>query len=267
MGVDNDILERLKKYVVAGKIDLNTLSNGSEVVVCRQADESDFKYDVGDTIKLANVLNTNPDALSTSEMSLFETEVKVGALVEYNNDPDCKVIRNRLCGLVWAESAFKKVFGFKFNYRDVFITVADKNYYNSLSGMINELNRNYSSSESGRNDSIIVNNELQRTKKFEEAYTSFITISLLIALGLALFSLLSIISAVMTKLIKRRRIFGFLRAVGLTKKQMFQIILSENMISVVVSFLLGAVCGFVLCSMGESFADSTGALILEGERI
>lgn len=260
-GADNEALERLNKYVKAGKIDLEALSSGDEVIICGN-NNTDFKYKVGDVIKLANILNEDSEAIDTSKMKLFETEVRVGGLVEYDDNAEDRLLKEQLQGLVWSESAFEKVFGFKFNYRDIRITVSDKDCYDNLSTLINDLNIRYSSESINSNDGIIIFFDLQQSKAYEQAYSSFISIALTVSVGCAVFSLVSLISAVITKITKRRRIFGFLRAAGLNKQQMLAMIFSENLLSFVISFVSGIFFGFGLCMILSRFVEPAAAPLL-----
>ena len=239
-GADDDILERLKKYLIAGDIDVQALKSGDEVILTVSG--RDTGHRVGDTVKLAQGINSDPYAPSFDSITLWQREVKIAALVCYDNDiSDDPMLRECLHGMIWHEDAFEQA-GLTLQYRETYLTVSDKDYYDSLSGLINDLKLYY-------NDGMfpmLVDDFLQESKAFENSYNSFAAITTVLSIGLFIFSLISLASAVTAKITKRRRIFGFMRAIGLTKGQLFSIIFTENAISLFIAYCLGIGCSICL---------------------
>lgn len=253
-GVDSDVLERLKKYLTDGEIDIQALSSGDEVILT-VADENDG-YKVGDTIKLAQGVNSDPYAPSFDSITLWQREVKVAALIRYDGDmSDDPMLKECLHGIVWHEDAFEQA-GLDLQYCENYLTVSDKDYYSSLSGLINDLKLYYND---GR-FSMLVDDFLQESKAFENSYNSFISVTTVLSIGLLAFSLISLASVITAKITKRRKLFGFMRAIGLTKGQLFSIIFSENALSLFIAYCLGVGCsvclGFMFSGGGYPFVQA-----------
>lgn len=247
-GVDDDVLERLKKYLIAGEIDVDALRTGEEIILTVADGEQKFK--VGDTISLAQGVNSDPDDPSFDSISLWQHEVKIAALISYSGEnSDDPLLKECLHGMIWHEDAFERV-ELDMHYREIYVSVADKEQYDSLSGLINDLRLYYSNGSF----SMLINDFLQESKAYESSYSSFRTITVIISVGLFIFSLVCLAAAVTAKITKRRRIFGFLRAVGLTRYRLFSIIFLENFISLFIAYVLGT-----LCSIGLSFLFLSGS--------
>lgn len=246
-GYDDKSMLYLEKYVVDGKFDLNALASGKEIVWRKYKDGEN--HSVGDKIKLGFCLNHNPENPSYEDIEYREIEVMVAAVVDVpdtsSSDVD-KLYQYCLDGhLIWSEKAFESIVPTK-KYDSVYLLAADrkKGFDESLE-LINELKMYYG-------DMLIVRDNLQQSLIFWQSYNTFMTISLIVSGGLALFSVLSITIVTITKLSKRRKVFGFLRAVGLTKRQMIKTILLENGLSAAAAFAYGLACGAaVLITMGS----------------
>ena len=250
-GVEDDVLERLKKYLIAGEIDAQALRSGDEVIMTVSG--RDTRHRVGDRIKLAQGVNSDPYSPSFDSIILWQREVKIGALVCYDGSvSDDPMLKECLHGMVWHEDAVEQA-GLELQYRETYLTVSDKDYYDSLSGLINDLKLYYNDSAF----SMLVDDFLQESKAFENSYNSFAAITTVLSLGLFVFSLISLASAVTAKITRRRRIFGFLRAIGLTKGQLFSIIFTENAISLFIAYCLGIGCS--VCLSFIFFSMSSGS--------
>lgn len=247
-GVDDDILERLKKYLIAGDIDAQALRTGDEVILTVSGRATEHR--IGDTIKLAQGINSDPYSPSFDSIALWQREVKIAALVYYEGGiSDDPMLKECLHGMIWHEDAFEQA-GLTLKYRETYLTVSDKDYYDLLSGLINDLKLYY-------NDGIfpmLADDFLQETKAFENSYNSFAAITTVLSIGLFIFSLISLASAVTAKITRRRKIFGFMRAIGLTKGQLFNMIFTENAISLFIAYCLGIGCS--ICLSLIFFAES-----------
>lgn len=243
-GLDSNSLLLLKKYTVEGQIDVEALSNGKNVIWRRRNDENSQVHSVGDKLKLSYVINHNPEnASSFDDLEYFETEVEISAIIDIPQDSaDETDLMFKNCiqgGWIWSEKAFEQI-NVEKRYDLVFLKAADKKEsFGSLFTIIDDMKIYYG-------DRFIMTDYLQEQQSFEEFQDAFKSISFIVAGGLVLFSIAGLAIMTVTKCAGRKRVFGFLRAVGLTKQQMFEIILIENGLSVAVAFALGVLCGFVV---------------------
>lgn len=234
LGVDDNTIALLKKYMVSGNVELDELKSGREVVLCRSA-EGDFSHSVGDRITLGYAINNNPDAPTYEEISYHEIEVTVAALIAV---PESEKMLSECIqgGYLWSESAFNSVCIEK-NYSNVYSQISGDN--NGFYEIISEFKSYYGKM-------LNVYDFSQDRKNYEQFFNSFKKVSLVISVGLSLFSILNSAITTLSRITRRKKLFGCLRAVGLTKKQMSGIIFVENGVSTAVSATLGIICGLTV---------------------
>lgn len=243
-GLDNNSLLLLKKYTVEGEINVDALSNGKNIIWRRRSDENAQVRSVGDKLKISYVINHNPESISSfDDLEYFETEVEISAIVDIPQDStDETDLMFKNCiqgGLIWSEKAFEQINVEKY-YDLVFLKAADKKEsFGSLFTIIDDMKMYYG-------DRFIMTDYLQEQQSFAEFQDAFKSIAFVVAGGLVLFSIAGLAIMTVTKYTGRKRVFGFLRAVGLTKQQMLEIVLIENGLSVAVAFALGVLSGFAV---------------------
>lgn len=234
LGVDNDIIEELQKYTVSGNINLGELEDGKTIILCKTS-ENEFSYSVGDRINLAYAINENPENPSYDEISYHELEVTVGALVDI---PDSEKLLAECIrgGFIWSEKAFDAV-NIEKNYSNIYskIGVDDSGFYE----LVNEFKSYYGKL-------LNLYDFSQERASYEQFFSSFRTVSLIISIGLSVFSIVNCAITALSRIARRKNIFGSLRAIGLTKWQMAEIIFIENAFSAIVSSVLGIVCGIII---------------------
>lgn len=243
-GLDSNSLLLLKKYTVEGQIDVDALSNGKNVIWRRRNDENSQAYSVGDKLKFSYVINRDPENISSfDDLEYFETEVEISAIIDIPQDSadetDLMFTNCIQGGLIWSEKAFEQI-NVEKHYDLVFLKAANKKEsFGSLFTIIDDMKMYYG-------DRFIMTDYLQEQQSFEEFQDAFKSISYVVTGGLVLFSIVGLAIMTVTKYAGRKRVFGFLRAVGLTKQQMLEIVLIENGLSVAAAFALGVLCGFVV---------------------
>lgn len=241
LGVEDEVLEKLNAYVIDGSIDLQALSTGEEIVVCC-GEKNPAQVKAGDRIRIAQVINKNPEDMMISDYYLLDKSVKVGAVVQFSDTPSQnKLMQANLRGYVWSEKAFEQI-GLHMNYSNIYINAVDKENMNSLSSLIGQLCMYY-------NGNVNVIDNLQQANAAKKFYHSFSVVTSIISFGLAAFSLISLMLAVSAKLTSQKKTFGFLRAVGLTPLKMFLIILTENALALGAAVILALLCSCGLCGM------------------
>lgn len=233
LGADDETISALSKYIVNGSVDLNELKGGKSVVLCKTGD-GDFTHAVGDKITLGYAINGNPEAPSYDEITYHEIEVTITGLIAIPATE--KMLTECIQGdYLWSEKAFDSI-SIEKNYSNVFSKINDEsNFY----GIVNEFKSYYGKL-------LIVYDYSQDRENYEQFFNSFKTVSLIISAGLFLFSILNTATSALTRIARRKKLFGCLRAIGLTQLQMTALIFVENFVSGAISSVLGIICGIVI---------------------
>ncbi len=235
-GLDDNSLELLRGYVVEGKTDIDDLCGGNNAVWLRGGGP---EHSVGDVIKLAYVINQNPEHPTLDDLAYHEIEVTISAVADLpkdGTDETARMLRECLSGsLVWPEKAFEQI-GVENHYDSVFLKTADD--YGPLFTLIEDLKMYYG-------ERFIISDRLGERKSFESFRNAFFSIACILTGGLSAFSVVSLSLITAAKYAVRKRLFGFLRAAGLTKKQMRTLIILENLPAVFAAFALGIICGAI----------------------
>lgn len=234
LGVDEDTLNLLKKYIVSGSLELDELKDGKNVVLCKIGD-SDFTHAVGDKISLGYAINENQDAPSYEEITYHEIEITITALIAIPESDKllCESIQG---GFLWSESAFDCV-NIEKNYSKIFTKIGE--YESAFYDILAEFKTFYG-------DMLFVYDYAQDRINYGQFFNSFKTVSLAISVGLSLFSIMNTAITVWSRIMRRKKLFGCLRAVGLTQTQMTGIVFVENCVSATISSVLGVICGLII---------------------
>ena len=250
LGVESDVFDVLEKYTIAGSIDKEALKSGKQVVICRSAEYgSDFKDKVGDTIHFAQLINNIPGDYDLTDTTMIDFTVTIGALVLFDEVPtEDRVIQKNLTGLIWDEAAFDTL-GLDMHYSWIYANVKDKENFTSLYDLLNDYKRVYG-------EYFIADDWLQKAQAGQKFYNAFSYIYTVVSICLGVFSLLIMTLSTGYKLAKRRKVFGYLRAAGLTQGQMFKTILTENLTNVTIGCILGLAAGYGLIIFACSTAGS-----------
>ena len=233
LGVDDDTIASLSKFAINGSVDLDELKAGKSVVLCKTG-AGDFTHAVGDKITLGYAINENPDAPSYDEITYHEIEVTITGLILL---PTTEKMLSECIqgGYLWSEKAFDSI-NIEKNYSNVFSKINDdSNFYE----IVNEFKSYYGKL-------LNVYDYSQDRENYEQFFNSFKTVSLIISVGLSLFSILNTATSALTRIARRKKLFGCLRAIGLTQLQMTALIFVENFVSAAISSVLGIICGITI---------------------
>ena len=233
LGVDDETINLLKKNTIGGKLDIDELQNGKSIAICvNSQDES--THSVGDKITLAFAINENINAPSYDEISYHEIEVTVTALIDIGESENMlsECIQG---GFLWSEKAFDSVNVTK-NYSDVYSIIGNHDDFYEI---IDEF-------ESYYGKFLNVYDFSKERENYEKFFYSLREISLVISIGLSFFSILFCAITAFSRIVRRRDIFGCLRAIGLTNFQLTKIIFIENGLSIAISSVLGIICGLIV---------------------
>ncbi len=256
-GLDDNSLPLLRSYLVEGHIDTNALSSGKSAVWLRR-DGNNLNHSAGDMLKLAYVINREPEHPTYDDLEYFEIEVEISAVIDIPADGvDETASMLRSCiqgGIIWSEKAFDRI-GVEKHYDSVYLRAADNaQSLGALFAIIEDMKIYYG-------ERFTVYDHLQNRMSLVRFRDAFDSISFLLTGGMALFSLVSLALVTSAKYAKRKKVFGFLRAVGLTKRHTLGIIFLENALSVLLAFVLGIVCGAVPLLIMDMPASGLGTLL------
>ena len=138
-------------------------------------------------------------------------------------------------GFLWSEKAFDSVNVTK-NYSDVYSIIGNHDDFYEI---IDEF-------ESYYGKFLNVYDFSKERENYEKFFYSLREISLVISIGLSFFSILFCAITAFSRIVRRRDIFGCLRAIGLTNFQLTKIIFIENGLSIAISSVLGIICGLIV---------------------
>jgi len=179
------------------------------------------------------------DKPTSGSVKYDETEITISAVIDIPSgitDETTLMLRESLGGnLIWSERAFERI-GLEKRYDSVLLKTADD--YGTLFTLIEDLKMYYG-------ERFIINDRLGERKSFESFRNAFFSIACILTGGLSAFSVVSLSLVTAAKYAGRKRLFGFLRAVGLTKSQMLSLVILENIPAVFAAFALGIICGAI----------------------
>lgn len=233
-GVSDDIFEELKRYVIAGDIDVNALKNGTEIV------STNKNHKPGEEINYAIVISNN-DGKGNNTDILYRFSVKVGAVIDYDVSGAFSLTK-MISGNIWSIDSFEAI-GLNANYNMIFLTVENKENYPLAAELLFDI---YSKHKTV-GDRIYLTDEVQKTVSAKQAYDTFVNITKALCFMLCSFSLISLSCSAYNRLWKRKGIFAILRATGMTKLQLFKLLVCENLLYMFVALSLGAVIGICAC--------------------
>lgn len=227
-GVTERELEDLEFFLVDGKIDLEKLKSGNEILITYSDLAKEKNIKAGDTISLI---------LYDGEKEI-EKEFKVQAVTD---GPGMFAIH---------EDAFKKLV--KTNTTNTLGIYTDKNKYDEVKSYIKNL---VDSSEHFRGS--YIDSEIE-AYKLSVYLTKGIGYSLVIILGVIGF--INLINAMITSIITRKKELGMLQAIGLTNKQLVKMLNIEAMFytgtMLIASLTLGTGLGYIAV---QAFRKSGGS--------
>ncbi len=231
-GVSDETLETLNEYVIKGKINISALKDGTQVI------STDKNDNVGDRIRYAVLFSDNDE----EKPRMLDFEVTVCAVADIKLAENASLIKELSRGNIWSIDAYDAL-NINAGYNRVALTVKDKQYFAKLAEVINDIEQYYKSGGL----SLWVTDNIQQSESAQQVYNAFLAISKTVCVTLGVFSVISLISSLSAKISRRRRIFGALRAAGMTRAQLFKLLLTENLVYLAAAFLLGLLLGGGLC--------------------
>ena len=228
LGADEDTLERLKTQKnISGIIDIEALNSAKEVVVCNAGGHFDF-YNVGDKIRLTQVINNQK----------VEFDVIIGAIINFESQNYLESMEALAFGdrIIIGQKSFEKL-GIDKNINSLYINIKNINEINDIDIRLNSINENYKNFDD--NYSITINENFQKAEQYRFISRIFnITYQLIIAIILIFIIISSIISQSI-RFNQHKKVFAAMRAIGMSNKDLFFITLIERFCQFAFAIFLG----------------------------
>ncbi|HBQ63349.1 MAG TPA: hypothetical protein DD727_00160 [Clostridiales bacterium] len=221
LGVDNEMLSALSPFVVSGTIQPDRLRTGKEILLCSKNREAGTM--AGERFILSQII----------EGKMFELEVSVGAVVYIPEDRQ-DLLKLYRSAFIWHQSTFDTL-PFPVQYSDVRIELKDPKQTEDIRGRIQEIVRlnaeekNKVSVQSGIEENEIYRNTGKTARLF----------IVMIVLILGLYSLINLVYYFSVRIRERLPLFGVMRAIGMTRRQLMAMVQWEAACFTGVSSLAG----------------------------
>ena len=234
--VDNETLNQIKPYLEIGHIDINALSNATEILVIAKDENQPFK--VGDKVDLTQLIL--PDDGLIEGASQFNLTTSVGGIIILDEDSldVCNLLTRSGFSFAFFGNTFSHL-GLDIKYTNIFITLADQMYCENIEPFILSIPDKYLQMK-------VIS---QRAQKEELDYTLNLidTTHAIFLLIISLSFLISFLSIVHSRNIQRKRVYAMIRAIGVSKAKLAIFACIETSLLAIVSWLIGAIVAIMIC--------------------
>lgn len=234
IGADENTIKKLEnKKNIQGNINYDKLNSAKEVILCNAGGAFD-EYKVGDKITLTQIIDNKK----------YEFNVTVGAIIYFESGNYFESMEALAFGdrMIWGVKSFETL-GIELNFNHILLSLNNIDIYEDMDIRLNALNYIYNQTES--------NNQFQISENFQQAQL-YRTIQKILTVGYNFIIIMILLfvftsSAISTKmrLEQQRKVFASMRAIGLTKVELFIIVLIEKHCQLIFSFVVGAVLSSV----------------------
>ena len=235
-GADAGLIRELEPYVTKGALHMEALSNAREVIVC-ETGEFPASRDVGDQITYTQIIN-DPH---TGKQEKLTFTVTVGAVVTLSDNERPRTIEELALGgrTLWANSSFEKV-GLTVRTNQVLLNLKNAEQTDEVEKQVKNLQYNYGGKVS-------LQEYLQKAQREREIAQMISTITFLLTLVLSVFAVVSLMVALNLKFQTRKGVFGTLRAIGMTQKDIYLVTLLQSVMQIGIAVLLGLIFSLGIC--------------------
>ena len=140
---------------------------------------------------------------------------------------------------IWDADSFERI-GLPLNFMRIYIDVADPEDTSRLSSIISDLEYIYGSGV------MTFNNLQQEQIRYRAAQTLFY-FSIALTVVFFIFSILSLMITLNLRTHSRRNIFGLLRAVGLSRRELYSILTLEMLLEIGTALAIAAAASLGIC--------------------
>lgn len=253
-GYDDKLLGELKKHLIAGKISMEDLKNNNEILAITDYDnynKGNFKYKAGDKINLTIKDNKSGESI--------KKQFTIAGIVSKN-------IAN--LGLMNVGDIFithKDIFE-RDEYKNLLSTSEDNKlaavYINIDNSKFETIKSNIKSII-GDNNRIWYDSYTDNRKELGDQFMGIQIIAGSVVGIIGLIGILNLINTMVTSILTRKKEYGMLEAVGLSKVQLRKMLqieglyyaLTSSLISLIVGSGLGYLCFKLFRKIGADYAE------------
>lgn len=230
-GFDDDMLNRASGSIESGKINIEKIKSGDEIIISTFAHDV-LGLNVGDSITLKY------DNLETT----ITKEVNIGAVVSiYIGSP-----------FITSNDLIKNTDSN--NYTQLIQVEAMDVYYDSVNDVLRDISQNYNNLE--------YSDFKGELKLYTNAFFGVKTMGYGLVGIIGIISLVNLANTIITSVISRKKELGMMQAIGMSNKQLKNMLQIEYLfyigISIVISLAIGSVLGYFiyrgLYNMGIDYA-------------
>ena len=216
-----------------GKINYDKLSSGQEVILCNAGGlYNDFN--VGDKITLTQIIDNNK----------YEFTVTVGAIVNFETENYFESVEALAFGdrMIWDEKSFD-VLGIELNVNHVLLSLKDTDAYEDIDTRLNALNNTYS--ELRDNKQFTISENFQQAEQYRTIKKILNIGYIFMIIIIVLFVFTSSFISTKIRFEQQKKVFASIRAIGLTKNNIFLMLFIEKLCQIVLSCILGTILSVV----------------------
>lgn len=239
-GVDDSVLDSLKKYVVQGEINLQSLKSGKEVLLVAGAENPAPPIGLNETMNLSLLTLKNKNDVSKG-INAKEFRVKVGAVIDIK---DKNPFLSDVCSgqFIFSNDAFSQL-SIPIRTNFLHISLKDPQKYEETETILAKLKDVY--------PNMFLTSKRAEVESQRLYVQTIKTICYSLTLILLLFSFINLWNLIHTKIAQQTQVWGALRAIGVEKKDAYHYQVTELImicasgflislpISAAISFLIG----------------------------
>ncbi|MFT8312898.1 MAG: FtsX-like permease family protein [Clostridium sp.] len=263
-GYDDKLLNELKKHLITGRISAGKLKNNNEILVVTDYDnynKGNFKYKLGDKINLTIKDNRSGESIKKqfTITGIVSKNIANLGMINYG------VTRGDT--FITHENIFEGA-----EYKNLLSTSEDNKlaavYINIDDSKFKTIKSNIKSII-GDNNQIWYDSYTDNRKEIENQYMGIQIIAGSVVGIIGLIGVLNLINTMVTSILTRKKEYGMLEAVGLSKVQLRKMLqieglyysLTSSLISLIVGSGLGYLCFKLFRKIGADYAEYEFPLI------
>ncbi|MDT8719435.1 ABC transporter permease [Clostridium sp. 19966] len=229
-GVDSFELEGFKKYLKAGNLDTKTFEEKPELIAIENLHYKEYtKFRIGENLVVGGVYQDKQG----SEWKVFNN-VNFNVMATLSTTPIRPIDDEASFIFICSNDALERYFGIK-DYEQINIDANPKTQIDALKDKLSSIAKNKNGGSI-----ITINDEINNMNKLV-IVTRFILYGFSAILSFV--SLINIYNTISISIVMRKREFGVLRAVGMTRLETMVMIFKEGSIYGIISSAFGSLLG------------------------
>lgn len=239
-GIDDNMINNLNDFLVAGTINLDKLRSGEEIVVVENKDGLNDKA-VGEKVAFSKVIVNK-----AGEVERVDFQTTIGAIVNCCDSVSLSSIEREIFDncYIWSDSAFDKI-GLSLNYIQVYINIRNESDLNEINTYIYPLQNKYSNYYF-----LIMQNLSESISKREllQTFTNVIQCELFVLVSYVFYYIFVLILCEVNMKVNTYQIRVFYKE---DNNEVCKIIVYQNMVTVLYSIILGIISSLIVCVLAD----------------